>query len=381
MDKVIELRNEIADKTAELRDRVEFVEKRDGVLTQEDRDAINSIENDIQSLEERLTIEEKLVQREANLAEVGVAKNNVETKSNGVDVEAEVRNWMADKNYVLPSEVRAIISADDGSTGIILPETFESQFWNLLKDVSPIRQYATVMTFAANKHAIPVYGTVTAAQRVLEGGDYPVDTDTVKSKVLNALKAGIIKKVPNELLTSGIAVEAEVLKRGAESFNALLGPEYITGTGTAEGEGITVGGTKALDATSATAVTIDELNQLFDSLSQVHQNRGIWLMKGSTKTAVRTLKNADNIYIYDPQSNTINGRPVVIDDNMPAMTTGNAAVVFGDLSQYVIGDRSGIMVNKLDQLYQGAGKVGFQFSMFSDSKVMDPTAIKYIAMA
>lgn len=63
---------------------------------------------------------------------------------------------------------------------------------------------------------------------------------------------------------------------------------------------------------------------------------------------------------------------------MPTAEAGAKSVVFGDIGYYWIGDREGISLKRLNELYAGNGQVGFLASKRLDGKLVLPEAVKVL---
>ena len=80
------------------------------------------------------------------------------------------------------------------------------------------------------------------------------------------------------------------------------------------------------------------------SLPGPYRNRGSWVMNGATLGKLRTLKDAQGQYIWQPsiqvgQPETLLGRPVVEMVDMQDATANASPIIYGDLQGYRIVDR------------------------------------------
>jgi HK97 family phage major capsid protein len=66
---------------------------------------------------------------------------------------------------------------------------------------------------------------------------------------------------------------------------------------------------------------------------------------------------------------------------MPAATTGNKSVIFGDLSNYTIADRTELTMQRLNELYAENGQIGFRSFKRTDGKVTLADGIKHLVQA
>ena len=102
-------------------------------------------------------------------------------------------------------------------------------------------------------------------------------------------------------------------------------------------------------------------------------------MTDKTEKAIRKLKDGNGNYIYDPKLDSkgrasLLGKPIVIDNSMPELGTGNKFIVIGDFNYYQIADRGGMSIQRLNELYAGTGMVGFRVHKRLDAKVTLPEA-------
>ena len=136
-------------------------------------------------------------------------------------------------------------------------------------------------------------------------------------------------------------------------------------------------------AASATAVTADELMDLFYSLKSPYRKNAVWILNDSTIKAIRKLKDNNGQYLWQPSlvagtPDTILGRPVKTSAYMPAIAAGAKTIAFGDFSYYWIADRQGRSFKRLNELYAANGQVGFLGSQRVDGKMILPEAVKVL---
>ena len=138
---------------------------------------------------------------------------------------------------------------------------------------------------------------------------------------------------PKGILAYGVALTADATR----AFNVL---QYIK---TAEAA--------AFKAASATVNPADCLIDMQTALKPAFANNATWLMASTTLGTIRKFKDAVNgSYIYQPsialgQPATLLGKPVEIEEEMPAVGANNFPVAYGDFKRgYTICDRIGTRV-------------------------------------
>ena len=138
-----------------------------------------------------------------------------------------------------------------------------------------------------------------------------------------------------------------------------------------------------MTAASATAVTADELMDLYYALKSPYRKKSVWVLNDSTIKAIRKLKDGNGQYLWQPSltagtPDTILGRPVKTSAYMPAIAAGAKSIAFGDFSYYWIADRQGRSFKRLNELFAATGQVGFLASQRVDGRLILAEAIKVL---
>lgn len=136
-------------------------------------------------------------------------------------------------------------------------------------------------------------------------------------------------------------------------------------------------------AASATAITIDEVLDLYHSLKSAYRKNANFLVNDATIKAIRKLKDGQGQYLWQPSvqagtPDTILNRPVVTSQYMPVAAAGEKTILFGDFKYYWIADCQGRTFKRLNELYAANGQVGFLASQRLDAKLILPEAIKVL---
>ncbi|MGN0477719.1 MAG: phage major capsid protein, partial [Ruminococcus sp.] len=196
-------------------------------------------------------------------------------------------------------------------------------------------------------------------------------------------------KVSEELLNdSAFDLESYITREFARRIGNKEEEAFFTGDGSNKPLGILsdVGGAEVgVNASSATAVTADELIDLYYSLSSPYRKNAVWVLNDDTVKAVRKLKDSSGQYLWQPALNagepdTLLGKPIKTSAYMPTVASGQKVVAFGDFSYYWIADRQGRTFKRLAELYAAKGQVGFLASQRVDGKLTLPEAIKVLKM-
>jgi HK97 family phage major capsid protein len=97
-------------------------------------------------------------------------------------------------------------------------------------------------------------------------------------------------------------------------------------------------GTINVSSATASTLAVADLFSLAESIDSAYFENAAWLMSRATRLALE--KNADStgrsLFVPNPTANsasreTLLGRPVLIDPNMPTIATGHLPVILSDL--------------------------------------------------
>ncbi len=174
---------------------------------------------------------------------------------------------------------------------------------------------------------------------------------------------------------AGFDFGAYVMRKLGERVGRITASHWVNGTGTGQPRGLVTAAGIGKTAAGTTAVTYDELVDAMHSVDPLYRGNGQWLMNDTTFSALRKLKDSQNRPLYgDLNVNapaTLLGRPVVIDNGMPGMTTGNKAILFGDLKTYYIRIVKGPRVLRLEERYADFAQLGFLAFLRADGNLVD----------
>lgn len=271
-----------------------------------------------------------------------------------------------------------------GTGQVPVPTSFQNRLVEALEELNIMRKLGTVITTETDKE-IPFVQTKGVADWTEENGDFHESEDTFGTITLSAYKLTRILKVSEEILEDNtIDLEGYLVRSFAR---ALAYPEesaFINGDGDKKPEGVFVGAEVGVTTASATAITADEIIDLYYSLGRVYRNNAVFIMNDTTLKAIRKLKDSDGNYLwtkgFNGEPETILGRPVYTSQFAPEIGAGNRIIAFGDMSYYTIADRSKRTFQRLNELYSANGQVGFRGYERVDGKLILPETVKVMVM-
>ena len=285
-------------------------------------------------------------------------------------------------------EIRnALQVGTDTEGGYLVPDTFEKKLITTLEEENVIRKHAHVFTTSSGSHKIPVVSTRGTAAWVDEEGQIPESDDAFGQQLIGAHKISTLIKVSEELLNdSAFDLENYFATEFARRIGNAEEAAFLTGNGSGKPTGILadIGGAEiGVTAASETAITADEIIDLFYSLKSPYRKKAIWVLNDRTIKAIRKLKDSNGQYLWQPalhegEFDTILGKRIYTSPFAPEIGAGAKTIAFGDFSYYWIGDRQGVAFKRLNERYAETGQVGFLASKRVDAKLVLPEAIKVL---
>lgn len=394
---ILELREKRAKAWEAAKAFLDFHRNEKGVLSAEDDAAYTRMEQEITDLGKEIA---RLERQEAFERELSQPLNKPLTGrpvSGGVEKEKTGRAseeykanfWNAMRSKVpLPSVVNALEEGTDSEGGYLVPDEYERTLVEALEEENVFRQMAKVIRTSSGDRKIPVVATKGTASWIDEEGAYTESDDSFGQISIGAYKVGTMIKVSEELLNDSVFdLESYIAKEFARRIGAKEEEAFFTGDGSGKPLGVLAaagGAETGVTAASSTAVTADELMDLFYSLKSTYRKKAVWVLNDSTIKAVRKLKDSTGQYLWQPSlvagtPDTLLGRPVKTSAYMPVIAAGAKTIAFGDFSYYWIADRQGRSFKRLNELYAANGQVGFLGSQRVDGKLVLSEAVKVLA--
>ena len=369
-----------------------------GALSVEDDATYSKMEKEFDELTASIT----RAQRRANMEmEMNKPVNAPITAKPMVMTEPEDSTGRASKGYkknfwnamrrkqMTPEMVNALQIGTDSEGGYLVPDEYEKTLVEALEEENIFRKLAHVISTSSGDRKIPVVASKGSASWVDEEGAIPDSDDAFNQVSIGAYKLGTLIKVSNELLNDSVFnLESYISKEFARRIGSKEEDAFFNGNGTGKPVGIfnaTGGAEVGVTAASATAITADEIIDLFYSLKAPYRKNAVWILNDATIKAIRKLKDNNGNYLWQPSltagtPDTILGRPVYTSSYVPTIAAGAKTIAFGDFSYYWIADRAGRNFKKLTELYAANDQTGFVATQRVDGKLILPEAIKVLKM-
>lgn len=287
----------------------------------------------------------------------------------------------------MPQVVDALRIGADTEGGYLVPDEYEHTLVQALQEENIFRSLAHIIRTASGERKIPVVSSKGTASWIEEGGAFPESDDAFGQVTIGAYKLGTTIKVSEELLNDSVFdLESYIAMEFARRIGSKEEEAFFSGDGSGKPLGVLAdkgGAEVGVTAASATAITADELLDLYYSLFSPYRKKAVWVVNDSTIKAIRKLKDNNGQYLWQPglianAPDTILGHPVKTSAYMPSIAAGAKSVIFGDFNYYWIADRQGRTFKRLNELYATTGQVGFLASQRVDGKLILPEALKVL---
>jgi HK97 family phage major capsid protein len=397
MSKILELREKRAKAWDAAKAFLDTKRGGDGLLSAEDTSTYDKMEADVVALGKEI---ERLERQSVIDVELSKATSNpitntpskgTEEKTGRASTEYKRSFWNAMRTRAgegLDPVVRnALQIGTDTEGGYLVPDEFERNLVEALEEENIFRRLANVITTSSGDRKIPVVASKGTASWIDEEGAIPESDDSFGQVSIGAYKLGTLIKVSEELLNDSVFnLESYISREFARRIGNKEEESFFGGDGSGKPTGIlaaTGGAQLGVTTAGATAITLDEVLDLFYSLKAPYRNKAVFVMNDSTVKAIRKLKDSQGQYLWQPSiqagtPDTILNRPLYTSAYVPAIAAAAKTIAFGDFSYYWVADRQGRVFKRLNELYAATGQVGFIATQRVDGKLILPEAVKVL---
>lgn len=398
MSKILELREKRAKAWEAAKAFLDSKRGNDGLLTTEDAAVYDKMEADVVALGKEV---ERLERQAVVDLELAKPTSTPITGKPAHTPDGETRTGRATDDYkrafwnamrskaARPEVLDALQIGTDSEGGFLVPDEFERTLVEALQEENIFRTLAHVIQTSSGDRKIPVATTKGTASWVDEEGLIPESDDAFGQVSISAFKLATMLKVSEELLNdSAFNLESYIATEFARRIGSREEESFFIGDGAGKPTGVfaAVGGAElGVTTASATAITADEIIDLFYSLKSPYRKKAVFVTNDATVKAIRKLKDNQGQYLWQPSitagaPDTILNRPVKTSAYVPVIASESKPIAFGDFQYYWIADRQGRSFKRLNELYAPTGQVGFMASQRVDGKLILPEAIKVLQM-
>lgn len=326
-----------------------------------------------------------------------------------VTTDEQLRSWLraglADSEvwapralrFNIPSDTKAaVLRAHNGmesrdltvgsatAGGNTVPTGFVAKLYEHMIEAAAVRQTgATILTTSSGENLL-VPKTTGHGSAVLVGEGVGLsESDPAFGQVtLGAYKFGQLIQISTELVQdTAVDLLGYIARAAGLALGTVTGTYYVTGTGTAQPQGVAASGVVGVTGATGQTLTVigNNLLDLYHSVVTGYRRNGTWLMNDLSLALVRKIRDDTGgaglgNFLWQPgltagAPDSLLGRPVITDPNVATMAANALSIAFGDFGMYfTIRDVNGVRFERSDDFAFGNDLVSFRAIIRSDSR-------------
>lgn len=245
--------------------------------------------------------------------------------------------------------LRDMSEGDDADGGYLVPTEFRNTIIEKKYKWAWIRKFATVIPMSSDKMDMPVEANTVSVNWTAELATITQSDPTFTQVELVAnLLAGISRQSRQVLADAAVneAVQDLLVRIFARALGLAEDTAFMTGTGSGQPKGIYTYTISQSVAQAGANLDDDDLVELEYTLPYYYRQNAAYIMHDSRRKLISQLRSTDGRKLHpeidDKENPTLNGYPVIINQDIPTNLgggTNESVIFFGDVSYYYIGDR------------------------------------------
>ncbi len=246
-----------------------------------------------------------------------------------------------------------------------------------------ILPYCTIKTIQTNAWK-GVSAGHTAWSFDAEEAEVSDDTSTFAQPTITAHAARGFIPYSIEIEQDYPAFASEMAKLLNDGYVDLLAEKVAVGTGSDQPWGVFLTTTTTVDVTTDNTFGAPDIDKVWAALGERFRSRATWFMNVDVENDIRGFGSgtATSRFTVDQSKEGIsllNGRPVALSDWAPTWAGTDAAKILavGDFSNFIIAQRAGMTVEKVQHLFAtGANRPSGQRGFFAHARVGSDLAVQ-----
>ncbi|WP_329615653.1 phage major capsid protein [Streptomyces brevispora] len=410
-----ERRANIWEQTKELLDAAEARGGDDSKLTADEEQTYQRLNADLDAIDARAKEMAEAEQRTKDADEAfrsllekdpapearrGAEKGEVDRVRAWLTGQSGTRSLDIRPDSPLPLDARALSKLTAAAGANTVPISFYNRLvQHMIENSGVLAAGPTVLRTATGEQMQIPRTTAHSASAgiVAEAGPLTANDPTFGQVSLDAYKYGFLLQVSHELANdTGVDLLGYLSMQAGRALGNGFGAHLVTGTGSSQPNGVLTAAT--LGKTGATGAvgtaSSDELIDLYYSVIAPYRQSSScsWLMRDATVASIRKLRDGtggagQGNYLWAPgltatTPDTILGKPLLTDPNMPATALSAKSILFGDFSTYFVRQVESLRFERSDDFAFNTDLITYRAILRGDGDQVDTTgAIKYFAGA
>jgi len=354
-----------------------FIEKNDQrlKLIEEKNYAPADLEGEVKSLSASLSDQEAEIKK--LFAALNRSPKGEEAGEEKSDTCKAALQYIKHGEQSLSSEQKSLISTDDTQAGYAIPKVMGSIFDETIRELSPFRQLANVLTMSqGNSMTFPINkkGGINAKWRAEKDQYQETGNPSLGQLVINIHLADGLAFATREMLEdSAINIEQWLATEAGEDFVALENSAFFYGDGAGKPRGfltyVDLGGDRNVASVAsgdAAKFTRDGIVKLRGGIKTAYLQGAAFMANRASITEIRLLKDDEGRYslindFSQGPGTTLLGHPLIEAPDMPDVAANAYPLAFGNFNQgYQIVDRKQVTLERFNEIYNPF--IGFMFS-------------------
>lgn len=287
----------------------------------------------------------------------------------------------------------AMSTTTDTGGGYLVPQGFGPTFESAMLAFGNVAEVAEVFTTATGSPMPwPTVDDTSSEGELLGNNIETTEGDvTVGAVTLNAYKISskLILCSHEVLNDAAFDLAAYVGGIAGERIARGMNRHLTTGDGANKPYGIVNSSTAGVTASSATAITFDEIYALKHAVDVAYRPGAGWMMHDNTLLAIKKLKDGNGRYLWQAGTagsapDTIDGDSVQVNNHMASSIAASAkTILYGAFRKYKVRRVAGVRVRRLVERYAEKDQEGFIAFMRFDGNLLDAGTrpIKHLVQA
>ena len=288
---------------------------------------------------------------------------------------------------------KALTEGTDSEGGHLVPDDIRAQIFQAVGARASLRRHVTAIPTGRDAVEWPIIegddDIHASAVRRTWVDEQPAEGAAATEPTFGAIRipvhtAMLTTKASRNLVEDSAVPFTQILTNlFADEVRLSDEQAFLSGDGVAKPLGLlNTAGIPTVNSGHATQLTADGLLDLFYGLPAQYRDNAVFVMTSATEDAVRKLQDASGAYLwvggFASTPETLLGRTVLSSEFMAAIAANATPIAFGDFSRYVVADRVGFSIQRIDGDQQLAEKnqIGFVGRQRIGGRVVQPRAFR-----
>jgi HK97 family phage major capsid protein len=295
--------------------------------------------------------------------------------------EQEEQRALDEEKFVkfIKGDTRAL---DVASNGAIIPTDIANRILTRVKELSPIYARSTVFNVGGDLDFPSFDSNSIVTSYVADLQELTAQNGNFTSRKLQNFIAGSLVTISRSLMNrQDFDLVSFIVNQMSGSMSTFIERELLVGAGVTGATGVFADGNATVVTPAGASFTSDDLISQQMAIPQVFQGQCAWIMSKPTFLSLRKLKDANGVYLLNPDIRTgfgwsVLGQEVFISENAP-----NNAIAFGDYSGLYVKLAKNVEISILNELYATRHATGVVGYTEFDSRIVEDQKISVMELA